>query len=239
MTSPLHFNNNEGKFIVSKNKKEEEIHIKINTESSSGDDVNKKKEQNKDTSENMEEQNIENDIEANNEEVEKGEEEISEKASVSSDIIDRPVEEKEIDYKDQLLRVQAEFINYRKRIIKEFDQIRIMTKIDFVKSLLPIIDNFESAIEHSKELNKDTDDIVSGFYIIYEQLKHILMKEGIEVLNPMGEYFDPNFHEAIAMIEDSEFEDGQIVIVNQKGYVYKDILVRPAKVIVAKKSDID
>ena len=227
---------------MSKDKKEKEIHIKINTESSNRDeDINKKEEQNKEASKNREEQNIEYDIEANNEEVEaqEDEEEKSEKASVSSDVIDKPVEEKEIDYKDQLLRVQAEFINYRKRIMKEYDQIRTMTKIEFIKSLLPIIDNFESAIEHSKELDKDTDDIVSGFYIIYEQLKHILMKEGIEVLNPMGEYFDPNYHEAIAMVEDSEFEEGQIVIVNQKGYVYKDILVRPAKVIVAKKSNID
>ena len=224
---------------MSKDKKEKEIHIKINTESSSGDeDVNKKEEQNKEASKNREEQNTEYDIEVNNEEVEvqEDEEEKSEKASVSSDVIDKPVEEQEIDYKDQLLRVQAEFINYRKRIMKEYDQIRTITKIDFVKSLLPIIDNFESAIEHSKELDKDTDGIVSGFYIIYEQLKHILMKEGIEVLNPMGEYFDPNYHEAIAMIEDSEVEEGQIVIVNQKGYVYKDILVRPAKVIVAKKA---
>ena len=225
---------------MSKDKKEKEIHIKINTESSSGDEnINKKEEQNKDTTGKNEEQNTKYDIEANNEEVEVQEdkEEKSEKSSVSSDVIDKPVEEQEIDYKDQLLRVQAEFINYRKRIMKEFDQIRTMTKIEFIKSLLPIIDNFESAIEHSKELDKDTDDIVSGFYIIYEQLKHILVKEGIEVLNPMGEYFDPNYHEAIAMLEDSEFEEGQIVIVNQKGYIYKDTLMRPAKVIVAKKSE--
>ena len=227
---------------MKKDKGEKEIHIKVNTEFSKSDtEKDEEEDVRQDVQQKNEDQNVEVDVEVKDtesptQEAEEIEEEKAEKNSVSADVIEKSIEEKEIDYKDQLLRLQAEFINYRKRIMKEFEQIRTIAKIEFIKSLLPIMDNFESAIEHSKELDKDTDNIISGFYLIYEQLKNILTKEGIEILNPMGEYFDPNYHEAIAMVDDGEFEGGQIVIVNQKGYKYKDILLRPAKVIVAKNT---
>ncbi len=209
-------------------KREKEIKIHINQDSSESEAESK-----------LDENTLVDDqfyqAETQNEDIEVQEDtQKIENNSISSDVIEKPAGEEAIDFKDQLFRVKAEFVNYRNRVTKEFEQIRKYTKAEFIKLLLPIIDNFENALEHSKNTNVETGEVVSGFNLIYQQLKDTLEKEGIEVLTPIGEIFDPKYYEAISVIVSDEFEDGQIIEVTQKGYIYEKILLRPAKVIVAK-----
>nr|WP_312667697.1 nucleotide exchange factor GrpE [Tissierella praeacuta] len=140
---------------------------------------------------------------------------------------DREIEE----LNNKLLRLQAEFVNFKKRTEKEKESTISYALESFVCSLLPIIDNFQRAME--SEDNKE-----SGFYqgieMIYQQLMKVLNENNIEEIKSLGENFDPNFHHAVFMEESDEYEEGKITEVLQKGYMLKDKVIRPSMVKVAK-----
>jgi molecular chaperone GrpE len=140
------------------------------------------------------------------------------------------------EYIDTLQRLQAEFENYKKRIVKEQSKFIYMANKDLIKKLLPIIDNFERVVSSKK--NKDeVKKIIDGINIIYKEFGQILKKEGVKELYPKGEMFDPRYHDAIMQIESDKHEEGKVLEVLQKGYLLNDNLLRPATVKVSKKTE--
>ena len=131
------------------------------------------------------------------------------------------------DTKDQLLRVTAEYANFRKRLEKEKQDAFIFAKSDTVKELLPVVDNLERAISAE---NGDFDALKKGVEMTFESLMNILGKLGVEVYGKPGDIFDPNLHNAVMHVEDENYENGEIVDVFQKGYKINDKIIRPAMV---------
>jgi molecular chaperone GrpE len=131
---------------------------------------------------------------------------------------------------DRLARAQAEFENARRRAAKEQQDFREYAAIDAIKPLLPVMDSFERALQ----VKSDSGDFRSGVELIYKQLQDALNKLGIRVIPAKGEPFDPRYHEAIEMVETSAAPDHEVLEELQRGYKFKDRLLRPAMVKVAK-----
>lgn len=133
---------------------------------------------------------------------------------------------------DRLARAQAEFENARRRASKEQQDFRDYATMDSLKSLLPVIDSFERALQ----AKSDTGDFRSGIELIYKQLQDALAKLGVRAIPAKGEPFDPRYHEAIEMVETSDAADHEVLEELQRGYKFRDRLLRPAMVKVAKNS---
>jgi molecular chaperone GrpE len=133
-------------------------------------------------------------------------------------------------YVDRLARMQAEFDNARKRALKEQQDFRDFASVDAIKPLLPVIDNFERALQAKSE----PADFRSGVELIYKQLQDVMAKLGVRPIAAKGEPFDPHVHEAIEMVETSDAADHEVLEEWQRGYKFKDRLLRPAMVKVAK-----
>ncbi len=141
------------------------------------------------------------------------------------------VAQAEIDrLQDQLLRSQAELINFRKRAQRERVELATIAQAELLERLVPVLDDFERAVE------TDTEDIRTyhaGIEIILRTVQSVLEKMGVERLEPVGEPFDPQFHEAVARAETTEVPEGHVLEVYQPGYRLRERLVRPATVVVA------
>lgn len=131
---------------------------------------------------------------------------------------------------DRLARAQAEFENARRRATKEQQDFRDFAMADAIKSLLPVVDNFERALQAKSE----AADLRAGVELIYKQLRDVLTKLGVQPISAKGEQFDPHIHEAIEMVETPDAADHEVLEEWQRGYKYKDRLLRPAMVKVAK-----
>jgi molecular chaperone GrpE len=131
---------------------------------------------------------------------------------------------------DRLARAQAEFDNARKRAIKEQQEFRDFATADAIRSLLPVIDSFDRALQ----MKSDGNEFRSGIELIYRQLQDALSKLGVRAVPAKGEPFDPHYHEAIEMVETSDAPDHEVIEELQRGYKFKDRLLRPAMVKVAK-----
>jgi molecular chaperone GrpE len=133
-------------------------------------------------------------------------------------------------YHDQLLRLQADFINYRKRVNRDQQKVNLMTKASLLEGFLPVVDNFERALT-AAEIE---DDFKKGVEMIYRQLKSFLEAQGVGVIPTVGEHFDHNLHDAMLQVEDEEYETGIIIEELQKGYILEGKVIRPAMVKVAQ-----
>ena len=135
------------------------------------------------------------------------------------------------DLRQTLLRRQADFDNYRKRIERERaeDSKRYTARV--VEALIPIIDGFEHALAAHREA--EYESYRKGFELIYKQLLDHLAKLGVERLDPVGKPFDPHLHQAVDRAETKDHEDGTILQVFQPGYVFHGRVLRPAMVRVA------
>ncbi len=131
------------------------------------------------------------------------------------------------DTKDQLLRITAEYANFRKRSEKEKQDAYVFAKSETIKELLPVIDNLERALASESE---DYDSLKKGVEITFNSLVDTLGKLGVEIFGTPGEEFDPNLHNAVMHIEDENYKNGEIVDVFQKGYKISDKIIRPAMV---------
>jgi molecular chaperone GrpE len=131
---------------------------------------------------------------------------------------------------DRLARMQAEFENVRRRNQKEQQDFRDFAAADTIKSLLPVLDSFELAL-NSKA---DAGEFRNGVDLIYKQLQTVLAKSLLQPIAAKGELFNPHLHEAIEMVETSDVPDHQVVEELQRGYKLKDRLLRPAMVKVAR-----
>jgi molecular chaperone GrpE len=133
---------------------------------------------------------------------------------------------------DRLARAQAEFENARRRASKEQQEYRDYAVADAVKSLLPAMDSLERALQ----VKSDEAELRGGVELIYKQLLAALAKLSVNPIAAKGEAFDPRYHEAIEMVETSDAPDHQVIEELQRGYKFKDRLLRPAMVKVAKNS---
>ena len=141
----------------------------------------------------------------------------------------------EDDYVDRIKRLQADYDNYRKRTIKEhLEHIKRANK-DLVSKLLPIIDNFELALDAGLKLEKD-DDFYRGIKMIHDKLIEVLEKENVTVIEPIGEEFDPKVCEAAVTEAVEDVDEGKVLEVLRKGYMIDDFVIRPAVVKVCKKN---
>ena len=139
------------------------------------------------------------------------------------------VTEEKDEYLNKLKRLKADFVNYRNRAKREKQQIETKTKMEFINSILPVIDNFERAL---RSVDEDSE-FLSGVKMIHKQLIDVLKKEGLEFIETEGEEFDPAYHEAVMQVEAEDVESGYIVEEIQRGYMMEDKVVRPAMVKVA------
>jgi molecular chaperone GrpE len=131
---------------------------------------------------------------------------------------------------NRLARAQAEFENARRRASKEQQDFREYASADAIQSLLPVIDSFERALQ----VKSEPADFRSGVELIYKQLQDALAKLGVRAIPAKGEPFDPRVHEAIEMVETSDAPDHEVLEELQRGYKFKERLLRPAMVKVAK-----
>lgn len=143
----------------------------------------------------------------------------------------REAERKSQEYRDDLQRLQAEFENYRKRMVREQTRVIDQANRRLIEKLLPVIDNLEMALESSEA---GEDRLARGVRMVYDQLTGILEQEGLEEINPHGHPFDPEVCEAVMAVVSDDHEDETVVEVHQKGYRYKGSLLRPARATVSK-----
>lgn len=151
---------------------------------------------------------------------------------VVADQVDARYEEltKQLEGAEQkLLRVQADFDNFRRRTLKEKEELAKYASAKLVENILPTVDNFERAIQ-AASLNKDYESLAKGVDMIFRQLMVTMENEGLAAMNAVGEPFNPEFHQAVMQVESDEFEDGIVIEEIQKGYILKDKVIRPAMV---------
>lgn len=134
------------------------------------------------------------------------------------------------DMQTKLVRLQADFQNYKKRVEKEKDDLVSIGVVSIANQILPVIDNFERALEHDSE----SGSFKEGMVLIYEGLKDALKAKGIVELKALGEDFNPDLHQAVSMGHNDEYKENQIIEVLQKGYEYNGKVIRHAMVIVNK-----
>lgn len=134
---------------------------------------------------------------------------------------------------DRLSRLQAEFENARKRASREQQEFRDYALADALKTLLPVLDSFERALQ---ERSIDGAELRAGVELIYKQLHDALAKLGLRPIPAQDEPFDPHLHEAIEMVETTGAKDQHVLEELQRGYKLKDRLLRPSMVRVAKNS---
>ena len=132
---------------------------------------------------------------------------------------------------DKLKRQMAEFDNFRKRTEKEKTQMFDKGAKTIIEKILPVIDNFERGFTTVDEADKD-DAFVSGMDMVYKQLMTELESAGVKPIEAVGKEFDPEFHNAVMQVESEEYESGIIAQELQKGYTYKDAVVRHSMVAV-------
>jgi len=137
--------------------------------------------------------------------------------------------------KDRHLRLQADFDNYRKRVAREKEEIYTTALGDLIKQLLPIIDNFERALDSFKSANLDPK-YYDGLEMIYKEFIGILNKNGLEEIEALNCNFDPNLHHAVMKVEAEGDEENIIKEVFQKGYMLNNKVIRPSMVKVAVKN---
>ncbi len=133
---------------------------------------------------------------------------------------------------DRLARLQAEFDNARKRAVREQQDFREFAAAEVIKNFLPTLDSFERALK----ANADPTDFRNGVELIYRQFQDALQKVGVQPIVAMGQPFDPRIHEAIEMVDTTEVPDHHVFDELQRGYKYKDRLLRPAMVRVARNN---
>ncbi len=141
-------------------------------------------------------------------------------------------EEQMGQFKDMALRAEAEMQNVRRRAERDVEHAHKFALEGFVKSLLPVVDSLEKAVEAAED--QQDDPVIEGVRLCLKMFTDVLGKQNVEILDPVGEPFDPQVHEAMSMIENPEVESGSVVLVVQKGYRLNERLVRPAMVMVAK-----
>jgi molecular chaperone GrpE len=127
------------------------------------------------------------------------------------------------------LRLQADYDNFRRRTREEQAASLKYKSQSLLEQLLPALDNFERALK-TEATNEQAKTLIQGMEMVYRQLADALKQEGLTEVPTVGEKFDPNMHQAVMQVEDSEFESNTVIEELQKGYMLKDRVIRPAMV---------
>lgn len=138
------------------------------------------------------------------------------------------------DYWDQMMRLRAEIENNRKRAERDVENAHKYALKNFVENLLPVIDSMEMGQAAAVADNATLDSIREGSELTMTMLMQVLERNGLEQIDPLGEKFDPEKHQAISMVETADAESNCVVEVMQKGFSLNERLIRPAMVVVAK-----
>jgi molecular chaperone GrpE len=133
------------------------------------------------------------------------------------------------EYLDLAKRAQADFENYRKRAAKDIAAAGGKARAGLIRELLPVVDNLERALSNAAE----GDGLAEGVRLVLMDLQGVLSRAGVETIEPKGETFDPNVHEALTTRQEEGAESGVVLDVVEKGYRSPDQVIRPARVIVA------
>lgn len=139
------------------------------------------------------------------------------------------------DYWDQIVRLNAEIENNRKRAQRDIENAHKYAVKSFVESLLPVSDSMELGLDATNNENADIDSIKEGMNMTLDLFMQTLEKNGIKQIDPLGEKFNPEHHQAMSMQEHEEAEPNTVIGVMQKGYLLNDRLIRPAMVVVSKE----
>ncbi|MEM2917940.1 MAG: nucleotide exchange factor GrpE [Candidatus Altiarchaeota archaeon] len=149
---------------------------------------------------------------------------VDEKSKEKTD--EKNLEEKLKECEDQLLRLRAEFENYKKQLDTQYMENVKNANASLIKEILPVIDEFEIAIE---DIRKKDEKTAEGIELIYKKMMKILEQNGLKAIDSVGKKFDPYYHEVL-MNENSEKEDGIILEEFQKGYLFNGKVIRHSKV---------
>ncbi|MBW3588020.1 MAG: nucleotide exchange factor GrpE [Actinobacteria bacterium] len=136
---------------------------------------------------------------------------------------------------DDLLRLKAEFENYRKRIMREQTELVDRASVGLVARLLTVLDNFDLAVASAEE-SRDFEKMLRGLELVYGELREVLKQEGLQPLEAKGRPFDPNLHEAALEVPGEESGELVVAEVLRPGYSFKDKVLRPAMVKVTRRS---
>ena len=140
-----------------------------------------------------------------------------------------------VESKDRFLRLAADFENYKKISQREQQNSLKFANESLIINLLPVMDNLEQAIVAAKKSSAGSSDVVIGVEMVLKQMTEVIKKSGVEVFSAIGLPFDPARHEAMGEQIDDNAEDGSVIFEYQKGYLLHGRLVRPARVIVARR----
>jgi molecular chaperone GrpE len=140
--------------------------------------------------------------------------------------------------KDRILRLSAEFDNYKKRKEREITEFRKFANEAIFRQILSVVDNLERAIS-SVEANADESGLLEGVKLIYKELLQLFETFNVKLVKAENEPFDPNFHQAVTREETDEIPENTVTTVLQKGYLLHDRLIRPAMVVVSKKVETE
>jgi molecular chaperone GrpE len=139
------------------------------------------------------------------------------------------------DANDRQIRLQAEFDNFRRRSLKERQESLQYGHQNLVKDLLGAVDNLERALEHADQSGgADLQSVLQGVELVHREILAAIGKHGVQSINPDEAAFDPMYHEAMGQIPDATVEPNTVTQVLQKGYLLKDRMLRPARVMVAR-----
>ncbi len=146
------------------------------------------------------------------------------------------LEERVKELEDKYLRALADLENYKKLVRKETMLVREQAVADVLRQILPVLDNFERALEAAKN-DADRESLLKGVEMIYRQLQETLRSCGVEPFSSVGEPFDPSVHEALGVICTEEHPPDTVVEEHEKGYTLRGKLLRPARVLVSTRKE--
>jgi molecular chaperone GrpE len=139
------------------------------------------------------------------------------------------------EFRERFLREAADFENYKKRAARERQEAVTFANEVLLRKLMPVLDSFEMALAATAADGAAAQSLQAGVLMVYNQLKSTLAEAGLEEIDARGKVFDPNLHEAVSQQESAHVPEGNVVQQIRKGYKFRNRLVRPAGVVVAKK----
>lgn len=137
--------------------------------------------------------------------------------------------------KENMLRMQADMENLRKRLVREHEKSRLRTLEHFMSDLLPVRDSLERGLEAASDPAATVEALTEGKQLIMKMLAKAMGDHGLTTIDPVGEPFDPEKHEAMTMLTSDQHPENTVIDVIEKGYQLHDRLIRPAKVVVSRK----
>ena len=144
-------------------------------------------------------------------------------------------ESKYKEMQDRYLRLNAEFDNYKKRMMRENSDRLKYFNMELIKELLPSVDNLERAISHAGDENSDLENMIEGLQMVYKGMQEAFGKFGVSEIESIGKEFDPNCHQAVGMIESQVVPENHVAEECLKGYYLHDRIIRPTMVRVSGK----